>query len=200
MKLPAWLAISLASLAAVSAPAQTVEPAAPEKKKALPRIVIPSDKPATATTTAPTPKAATTAAPAPATQPAVAAPKTPAPKITPKKKEEEMGRIDGVEVARGAKGYFGIQVVNGAFKVTFYNDKKKPAPAGDVDRAALRWNSIHKKGDERVVLLPDGTGLSFTAGTAVRPPYNFKLFVTLIKDATDGQPATTESYTVDFRQ
>ncbi|HEY1110345.1 MAG TPA: hypothetical protein VGE76_16965 [Opitutaceae bacterium] len=198
MKLPAWLAISLASLAAVSAPAQTTEPATPEKKKALPRIVIPSDKPAT---TQPAPATAPkAAAPAPAMQPAVAAPKTPAPKITPKKKEEEMGRIDGVEVARGAKGYFGIQVVNGAFKVTFYNDKKKPAPAGDVDRAALRWNPIHKKGDERVVLLPDGTGQSFTAGTPVRPPYNFKLFVTLIKDATDGQPATTESYTVDFRQ
>lgn len=198
MKLPAWLAISLASLAAISAPAQTTEPAAPEKKKALPRIVIPSDKPAA--TTQPAPATKTTPAPAIATQPAVAAPKTPAPKVAPKKKEEEMGKIDGVEVARGAKGYFGIQVVNGAFKVTFYNDKKKPAPAGDVDRAALRWNPIHKKGDERVVLLPDGTGQSFTAGTPVRPPYNFKLFVTLIKDATDGQPAMTESYTVDFRQ
>lgn len=202
MKIPAWLVSALTAAVAVSASAQTTEQTAPEKKKALPRIVIPSDKPATTTQpqTVPAIKATNTAAPTTAAQPTVAAPKTPAPKVTPKKKEDEMGKIEGVEVSRGDKGYFGVQVVGTSFRLTFYNDKKKPT-AGGFDRAALRWNPINKKGDERVVLLPDGAGQVFTAGAPVKPPYNFKLFVTLVKEATtDGQPAVTENYVVDFRQ
>ncbi len=195
MKILGWLAVVLA--VPVSAWAQTTEQAPTEKKKALPRIVIPSDKPAT-TQSQPAPSPKTTAATT-ATQPAVAAPKTAAPKVTLKKKEDEMGKIEGVEVARGEKGYFGLQVVGGSFKLTFYNEKKKPT-TGPFDRAALRWNPINKKGDERVVLLPDGSGQTFTAGSPVKPPYNFKVFVTLVKDATDGQPAVNENYVVDFKQ
>lgn len=200
MKFLAWLVVSLA---AVAAAAQTTEQTAPENKKALPRIVIPSDKPAT-TTPKPAPQpqmvpATRTAAPTTSTQPAVAAPKTAAPKVTPKKKDDEMGKIEGVEVSRGEKGYFGLQVVGGAFKLTFYNDKKKPTTGG-FDRAALRWNPINKKGDDRVVLLPDGSGQVFTAGSPVRPPYNFKVYITLVREATEGQPAVNENYVVDFRQ
>lgn len=195
MKIPAWLVVSLAAGVAVSA--QTTEQTAPEKKKALPRIVIPSDKPAS--TTQPAPATQPQAAPTAAAQPGVAAPKTPAPKVAPKKKEEEMGKIAGVEVSRGDKGYFGVEVVGGSFKLTFYNDKKRPT-AGGVDRAALRWNPLNKKGDDRVVLLPDGSGQVLTAGAPVKPPYNFKLFVTLVKEGAEGQPAVNENYVVDFRQ
>lgn len=197
MKIPAWLVVSVVAVGGASSSAQTTEQTAPEKKKALPRIVIPSDKPAT--TTQPAPAAQPQTTPTTRTAAPATAPKTAAPKITQKKKEDEMGKIEGVEVSRGEKGYFGLQVVGGAFKLTFYNDKKKPT-AGGFDRAALRWNPINKKGDDRVVLLPDGGGQVFTAGSPVKPPYNFRVFVTLVKEATDGQPAANESYVVDFRQ
>ncbi|MES2697061.1 MAG: hypothetical protein V4773_26590 [Verrucomicrobiota bacterium] len=194
MKIPALLVLSFAC--ALAAGAQTAEPTPPANKKVLPRIVLPPDKPGT---TAPAPVTATSVPPAKATT-AVAQP-TPVPKTPIKvsaKKEAAMGKIEGIEISRGAKGFMGIQIVGTVFKLTFYDDKKKPI-AADVDRAALRWDPKNKIGEERVVLNSDG-GTSLTAPKNIRPPYNFKLFITLIKDAADGQQPVNESYSVDFRQ
>src|SRR6185369_3034615 len=53
-----------------------------------------------------------------------------------KKKDDEIGKIEGIEIPHG-KGFMGIQLVNGTFKLSFYDAKKKPT-APDVTRAALR--------------------------------------------------------------
>jgi hypothetical protein len=109
-----------------------------------------------------------------------------------KKKADEMGKIEGIEIPRGG-GFLGIQLVNGTFKLSFYNAKKKPV-APDVDRANLRWTVKTESLPERVVLNPDGNAL--TSPKIVKPPYTFNLSITLVKG--DGDAATTESFNVDF--
>lgn len=114
------------------------------------------------------------------------------------KKEEPPAKIDGIEISRGAKGYMGIQIVNSTFKLSFYDAKKKPI-APDVARATLRWDPKYKVGDERVVLNPSEKAL--TSPKNIRPPYNFKLFITLFKEPAEGaDPVVSENYTIDFRQ
>ena len=115
------------------------------------------------------------------------------------KKDEPPAKIEGVEIPRGEKGYLGIQVVGGNFKLSFYDAKKKPL-APDFTRAVLRWDPNYKVGKERAILAPGGGTNSLTSEKAIRPPYHFKLFITLTKDTTDGEPAAGESYVVDFRQ
>lgn len=141
------------------------------------------------------------AQPAPAPKPGTAA-KSPAAKDAAAKsgakKEEPPGKIEGVEIPRGA-GFLGLQVVAGTFKLTCYDAKKKPV-AADFTRATVRWDAKHKVGDERAVLNPTGDGKSFGAPKPVRPPYNFKVFLTLLTEGADGQTTATETFTVDFRQ
>lgn len=115
------------------------------------------------------------------------------------KAEEPEPKIEGIEIPYGERGYLGIQIVGSSFKLTFYDRKKKPV-APDVDRAALRWDPKYKVGDERVVLNPDPDGTSLSSPRNIRPPYNFKLFITLIKEAAEGQSPATETIVVDFRQ
>jgi len=116
-----------------------------------------------------------------------------------KKKEDEMGKIEGLEIARGS-GFLGLQIVNGTFKLSFYDAKKKPV-APDVASGAFRWNVNYQKMPERTILSPSGTAL--VSDKTVKPPYSFKLFVTLFKQAgggADGSDAGAESFTVDFSQ
>lgn len=115
-----------------------------------------------------------------------------------KKKEEPPAKIAGMEISRGAKGFLGLELVNGTFKLSFYDTKKK-AVAPDVARAALRWDVKYKVGQERSVLNPSGDGKSLSSPKTVRPPYAFKLFITLLKAAAEGEDAAGESFTVDFR-
>ena len=112
------------------------------------------------------------------------------------KKEEP--KIEGVVVPRGEKGFLGVQIVNGGFKISFYDTKKKPV-AADVSRAVLRWDPKYKVGQERLVLNPDGSGTALAAPKVIRPPYNFKLFITLLKEATEKEDAVGETHVIDFR-
>lgn len=151
-------------------------------------------------------KKAAPANPAPAAKPATPAsgkvdpnkPAAPADakkdgKADAKKKEDEIGKIDGLEIARGG-GFLGLQIVNGTFKLSFYDAKKKPV-APDVARAALRWNVNYQKQPERVVLVPGDKAL--VSDKTIRPPYNFKLYLALFKgEGDDG----AENLTVDFSQ
>ena len=135
----------------------------------------------------------------PATPPATkAAPGQPAPKADPKKKDakkaDEMGKIPGVEIPRGA-GYLGIELVGGTFKLSFYDAKKTPTPP-DATRANLRWSPKTQSLPERAVLNLDGNAL--TSPKVIKPPYNFTLFITLVKG--EGDDAPTENFTVDFHQ
>jgi hypothetical protein len=115
-----------------------------------------------------------------------------------KKKEEPPAKIAGLEISRGAKGFLGLELVEGTFKLSFYDVKKKLV-VPDVARAALRWDVKYKVGPERSVLNPSGDGKSLSSPKTVRPPYAFKLFITLLKEAAEGEDAAGESFTVDFR-
>ena len=115
------------------------------------------------------------------------------------KAEEEPAVIEGMEIPRAAGGFLGLQIVNGTFKMTFYDAEKKPVPA-DAARAVLRWDAKYKVGQERVILNP-GEPNTLSSPRAIRPPYTFKLFITLIKDAAaeGAENPVGESYVIDFR-
>lgn len=113
-------------------------------------------------------------------------------------KAEPAPVIEGIVVPRGALGFMGVQIVNNTFKISFYDAKKKPAKA-DVTRALLRWDPKYKKGSERVVLNVSEDGKSLSSPRDIRPPYLFKLFITLLKDAAEGEDAPGETHVIDFR-
>jgi hypothetical protein len=133
--------------------------------------------------------------------PGKADPSKPAPKADGKKKDDgkakkadEMGKITGIEIPRGS-GFMGIELVNGTFKLSFYDAKKKPV-APDVDRAALKWTVKTQSLPERLVLNRDGNAL--TSPKVIKPPYNFGLAITLFHG--EGEAAATESFAVAFGQ
>lgn len=133
----------------------------------------------------------------------VAAQDAPAPaKAAPKNgepaKAEPAPVIEGIVVPRGALGFMGVQIVNSTFKISFYDAKRKPAKA-DVTRALLRWDPKYKKGSERVVLNVSEDGKSLSSPRDIRPPYLFKLFITLLKDGAEGEDASGETHVIDFR-
>jgi len=102
--------------------------------------------------------------------------------------------LPGTVINRPKGGFLSVQVENGALKMTFYDEKKKIV-APDVDRVAARWNPKYKTGDERRVLIKSDDGMSLIS-PVIRPPYNFKLFLTLLS----ADDKTVESYTIDFRE
>ncbi len=193
MKIVAFMTVAAglaAGLSAQTPPAKTGTPAT-----------------ANSTTTPAVGKAATPPAPGntPATK-AGAAAKAATPAGTaakaPAKKAEAPPKIEGMEIARGTKGFLGLQLVGGTFKLSFYDMKKKPV-APDVARALLRWDPKGKVGQERLVLNRDGMALS--SPRPVKPPYVFKLFITLIPegvatgaDNPDAAPAG-ETIVVDYK-
>lgn len=121
-----------------------------------------------------------------------------APKTAEPAKKEEPAMIEGMVVSRGALGFMGVQIVNSTFKISFYDTKKKPAKA-DVVRAVLRWDPKYKVGQERVLLNLGEDGKSLASPKNIRPPYLFKLFITLLKDAAEGEEAAGETHVIDFR-
>ncbi len=112
----------------------------------------------------------------------------------------EPAKIEGIEVARGAAGFMGVQIVGGTFKISFYDAKRKPI-ATDIVRAALRWDPKYKVGSERVVLNRTEDGLALTSPKNIRPPYLFKLYITLLKSASEGEAVegAGETHVIDFR-
>ena len=113
------------------------------------------------------------------------------------KKEEPEGKVEGIEVKRGT-GYFGVALVNGTFKITFY-DSKRHVVASPFNRAALRWAVNYRPADERTVLNLDGEGKALVSAKIVKPPYVFKLFITFLAEGADEATGGSESYQIDFR-
>ncbi len=114
------------------------------------------------------------------------------------KKEEPPPKMEGQEVSRGESGFMGVEIKDGRFVIHFYDKEKKPMTP-DVARIALRWDPKYKLGMERVVLGP-GPENTMTSERFIRPPYNFKLFIVLVKGGADEADAAGETYTIDFRQ
>lgn len=108
-----------------------------------------------------------------------------------------MGKVEGIEVKRG-DGYFGVELVGGNFKITFY-DKKRKVIAAPFTRAALRWPVNYRPADERAVVNVSGEGKALTSSKVVKPPYQFKLYITFLAEGADESGAGTESYVVDFK-
>jgi hypothetical protein len=128
------------------------------------------------------------------------APAKPAPtakSAAKEKKEEPPPKIEGITIPRG-KGFLGLQLVEGTFKLSFYDEKKKPA-AVDVARAALRWDPPYKRGREFVVLTPGADGKSLSSPRIIRPPHNFKLFITLLRDGVADEDPAAETFVIDFQ-
>jgi hypothetical protein len=124
------------------------------------------------------------------------APKPGAPKQDTKK-EDEIGVIEGMTLARPNGHFLGLKLEGGKYKLTFYDKKKKPEKV-DVTRATARWPNMHGPGDHRTVLNPAGDGTYLMGAQFVRGPYAFKLFITLLRG--EGNEAVgVETYTVDFR-
>ncbi len=181
MKTPARLVLALASFAMVQA--QTTTPPATPTPTTPPKAVSAPNKNAPATKAVVVPKTTAPAA------------KLPAVKGKEVAKKEEL-KIEGVTIPRG-KNFLGVQIVNGTFKLSFYDDKKKPMQ-GDVPRAVLRWDPKYKVGKERVVLMAGEDGKSLSSPKTIRPPYNFKLYITLLKEATEAEDPVGETFVIDF--
>ncbi len=101
--------------------------------------------------------------------------------------------LPGSVVPRKNGGYLSLTLEGNFFKLSFYDEKKKPATA-DAVRATTRWEPVNKSGEERSVLNPAGDG-SLRGNVVVRPPFVFKVYLTLIGE--DGK--AIESHVIDFR-
>jgi hypothetical protein len=133
---------------------------------------------------------------APRSGPGAPPAKTAAGKSAPaaENKPEEVPKIAGLTIPRTNGTFLGLQVVNGNFVLTFYDRDKKKAKV-DAARATLRWPVKYQPTDERTVLNP-GAASTLTSAKGVRPPLNFKVYLSLF---VDGSETATESYVVDYR-
>lgn len=109
--------------------------------------------------------------------------------------DEEKPKVDGIEIARANGTFIGAKVDGVRLVLKFYDKDKKPA-AVDVARASARWNPVTKKGEERSVLNPDGSGNALVSTPTVQPPLVFVVYVTLL----DSEGKGVESFIVDLRK
>lgn len=123
---------------------------------------------------------------------------------TPTPTEESEGTIAGTAIQRAHGGWLGIEIRDHCFRLTFYNDKKKAVPA-DVPAAVLWWPVQYQPNNERVELTGSDDPAVLSSSQTIRPPYTFKLHITLLADTDssashpDGATAPSpESYVVDF--
>lgn len=123
------------------------------------------------------------------------APAKSATKGKPEATKEVEPVIPGQTIVRENGTFLGLEVVGGNFKLSFYDQKKKPM-AADVTRATARWNNTRGPGDNRTVLNSSGNAL--VGSKFVYPPYNFNLYITLLVGDDDDSKAV-ESFVVPFR-
>ena len=109
-------------------------------------------------------------------------------------KADEVGTVAGTAIARDKGGWIGVEIKGSNFVLTFYNEKKKPTPA-DVSSAVLWWPVHYQPNAERVELVPGDDPAVFSSPRVIRPPYSFKLHITLLNGAKQDD---VESYVVDF--
>jgi hypothetical protein len=143
-----------------------------------------------------TPAAKPAEAKTPAAKAAAPGKATPA-KKEDKKKEEVLPTIPGSVVVRANGTKLGLEIVDGKFKLSFY-DKKHKAMAVDVTRATARWPNTRSgtPSDYRTVLNPSGTAL--IGARPVLPPYTFTVFVTLLQGEGESAKAV-ENYTIPVK-
>jgi hypothetical protein len=119
---------------------------------------------------------------------------TPGIPAAPTNKDDEEGKIVGVEIGRANGGFLGLSIKGGGFNLAFYDAKRKPV-AIDVASGVARWQPVSRKGNELAPLSPSGDGKALASSKVVQPPHTFKVYLTLLNAAGDA----VENYTVDFR-
>lgn len=113
-----------------------------------------------------------------------------------KKAEEEEGKVEGQVINRPNGKFLGLTLHEGKYKLTFYNEKKKPEKV-DVTRATARWDNKHGPGFNRTVLNPAGDGTYLLGAQFVRGPHAFMLYLTLVRG--EGETAdASETYAIRF--
>ena len=113
------------------------------------------------------------------------------------KKKEELPPIPGTTINRANGTFLGLEVIDGNFKLSFY-DKKHKLMTVDVTRATARWPNMKSAtpGQFRTVL--NGSGTALVGQRAVQPPYTFNVFITLLQGEGDDAKAV-ENYTVPLK-
>ncbi len=96
--------------------------------------------------------------------------------VAAEEKEEEMGVIKGLEIARANGGFLGVTADGVSLVVTFYDKKKKPVKA-DAVRVNARWTDRVKA--RSAVLLPEDAS-TFKSPPVLKPPYRYVAFLVLI--------------------
>jgi hypothetical protein len=129
---------------------------------------------------------------------AVADPPTPTPTAEPE------GTVAGFAIHRANGGWLGIEVKDQNFWMTFYNEKKKPI-AADASAAVLWWTVPYQSNPERTELTASSKPSVLASAYTIRPPYAFKLHITVLSDANAGAatsngaaPPAPEAYVVDY--
>jgi hypothetical protein len=109
--------------------------------------------------------------------------------------DDKMGTIAGTAIQRSVgDGWLGLELKDSTFVLTFYNAKKKPV-AADKSGAVMRWSVHYQPNDERTELVPTGNPAVLASDYTVKPPYAFKLHITLLgSDPKDD----VETYVIDF--
>jgi hypothetical protein len=125
--------------------------------------------------------------------PALVPTPTPTPTPTPSPTQEKEGKIAGYAHKRPQGGWIGLEIKDSTFRMTFYNDKKKPIPA-DRSSAALKWSVHYQPNPEHTELQPTDNPAVLASAYSVRAPYLFKLHVTLLADGL----AEPETFIIDF--
>jgi hypothetical protein len=113
------------------------------------------------------------------------------------KPKEVEPTIPGTTIPRAKGGYLGLTIEDGLFRLAFYDEKKKAVDA-DADQAVMRWLVKYQKSDERTSLTRTSDGKALGGGKIVRPPYFFKLFITLFRGEGEAMQ-TDENYVIDFQ-
>ena len=102
------------------------------------------------------------------------------------KAEDEEGTIPGITLTRPSGTYLGLEIVSGNFKLSFYDDKKKPVAVDDaVARAPARGGHKHKLGRAVTGMNKSGPGQALGGGDLVGPADNFIVFLNLLNAAGD---------------
>lgn len=102
-------------------------------------------------------------------------------------------KLPGQVVARAKGGFLSLAVENGKFVLRMYDAKKSQIPV-EAARANARWRTNKTIHEEHTVLNPADDGKALVGMEYVQPPYNFKVYLTLL----NGDGTAGEDYRIDM--